>query len=142
VEEREKGKTGFDTVRPLRERMEDDAHSIKNVCINYHLFSILKMRQGEYEILLLRDNGIPFLERTIGNVTYFEAEPDQEFQVRVNVYKNRDGEFTNKYLLTEVSIDKVSCNYSYRFDGADNSKSLDCAPLFSCRSTYKKMELY
>jgi hypothetical protein len=82
------------------------------------------MRQGEYEILLLRDNGIPFLERTIGNVTYFEAEPDREFQVRVSVYKNGDGEFTNKYLLTKVSIDKVSCHYSYGIDGSDNSKSV------------------
>ena len=91
------------------------------------------MRIGRYEVVLVRvdanvtkgsssssvqqhQQGSHFDEMIVGNVLYALAEPGGEYAVRINVYRDEDGQFRPARIRIGLYIDGEDVNYWKRID--------------------------
>lgn len=70
------------------------------------------MRQGLFEILVLRSNGKPFPEHQFDGKHYIAAEQNAEYKVKVVVHKNSDGHVPYRYMRAKLFIDGKAINYT------------------------------
>ena len=96
------------------------------------------MRIGRYEVVLVRvdanvtkgsssssvqqhQQGSHFDEMIVGNVLYALAEPGGEYAVRINVYRDEDGQFRPARIRIGLYIDGEDVNYWKRIDLSEES---------------------
>jgi hypothetical protein len=81
------------------------------------------MKQGQYEIVLMREDGTPYLEEVVDGQTYAVAEPGAPYHVEVRVKADWRGMFPAKYLRFGLYIDGVDVQYWKRLDLSTCSSS-------------------
>jgi hypothetical protein len=75
------------------------------------------MRDGQYEILLLGDNDVPFREEYINGQWTVIASPGKSYHIRVNVYRDSvTGEWPHPYLRLGLFVDGADVQYWKRLD--------------------------
>ena len=83
----------------------------------------MKDKSGSFEVLLVRGEGAhesTIEERTIGGNVYAIAQPDLEYYVKINVYKDRKTKaFPVPYLRIGLYCDGQDVNYWKRLDLTD-----------------------
>ena len=79
------------------------------------------MREGKFELIAAGVDASyhgsnAFEERTVGGKTYAVAMPGHEYCVKVNVYRDEDGNFTPKRLRIGLYVDGNDVQYWKRID--------------------------
>lgn len=98
------------------------------------------MREGLYELILLNEKEIPFQETVIGRNTFVSVEPNQEYHVKLNVFRDQNGRFPGKYLKFGLYVDGIDVQYWKRLD-LSNEKLLPTdksAPVSTCFWGFKR----
>ena len=79
------------------------------------------MRQGQFEVLVLRKNGVPFPQHQVNGKHYVAAEPNAEYKVKLIVHKNEGGELPYSYMKAMLHIDGKSVKYSKHVSSRSSS---------------------
>ena len=83
------------------------------------------MREFCYEVLMLNSSDeTVFPERLVDGKIFVVAEPGCEYHVKVNIYKNSDGNWPARYIRVGLYIDGVDVQYWKRLDMTDSAASI------------------
>jgi hypothetical protein len=80
------------------------------------------MREGQYEIIVLDDRDRPLTEEVISDRSFVTAQPGSSYHVKINVYRNKSGQFPAKYLRLGLYVDGNDVQYWKRLDLSDQSE--------------------
>ena len=93
------------------------------------------MREGPYELLLIGEGDTAFEERDLNGLPCVRAEPNLEYHVQVNVYRDSSGRFPAKYIRFGLYVDGNDVQYWKRID-LSNEKLLPSDPSEPVRSRF------
>ena len=93
------------------------------------------MREGPYELLLIGEGDTAFEERDLNGLPCVRAEPNLEYHVQVNVYRDSSGRFPAKYIRFGLYVDGNDVQYWKRID-LSNEKLLPSDPSEPIRSRF------
>jgi hypothetical protein len=115
--------TAIQTKQRLKKITDFDF--IKKFPLRHSYFSFLQiksfftMREGQYEIIVLDDRDRPLTEEVISDRSFVTAQPGSSYHVKINVYRNKSGQFPAKYLRLGLYVDGNDVQYWKRLDLSD-----------------------
>eukprot|EP01039_Chlorochromonas_danica_P002023 gene2023-2206_t len=74
------------------------------------------MRQGQFEITLLNENGQLYKEQSVDSTVYAIATPGAKYHVQIKVYPDEKGDYPARYLRFGLYVDGRDVQYWKRLD--------------------------
>jgi hypothetical protein len=77
------------------------------------------MRDGQYEVILCNKDEVDINEMIIDEKNYAIAKQSDEYFVKVNIWRDSNGEFPSQHIRIGLFIDGCDVNYWKRLDFKD-----------------------
>jgi hypothetical protein len=100
------------------------------------------MREGIYEVVVLRADGSRCEEQVVGGRTHVIAEPGQEFVVRVMVHKDAAGRFDHDMYRVGLYVDGHDVNYWKRIDTSATRENYAATSFYGFKKNVQELRAF
>lgn len=100
------------------------------------------MREGIFEVRVLRGDGSPYEQQEVAGNTYVIAEPGQEFIVRVLVHKNARGVFDHPMYRVGLYVDGLDVNYWKRVDTTMTDEAYSTTSFYGFKKNVQELRAF
>ena len=84
------------------------------------------MREGPFELVIVREDGTPFQEHMVNGKPMLVAEPDAAYRVSLTIHPDETGKSLTERIIADLHVDG-------RFA---NGQRIDLTGRFACEHTY------